>query len=252
MANIAVIGLGEAGSIYAAAFAAAGHSVWGIDPGDVPTPPRVSRTLEPPLHVINAVFVLTTAFAAHGLSETLLPRLPAESLWVDMSTASPTQKAETAQRFPNLKYTDIAILGPVLVYGTSTPLLASGGSVTEVADLLGHVGAPVETVAEGSPGDAMAHKLLRSILMKGLASVITEAVTAGAAAGREQWIREQCAAQLAGSGSAIVDRFLTGSLTHASRRAEEMKSVVHFLQDLGVPSDMSAASAEQLQRFTQR
>ena len=75
----------------------------------------------------------------------------------------------------------------------------------------------------------MAHKLLRSVLMKGLASVVVEAVTAGRAAGLEEWIRAQIAGQLAGDGQAVIDRFLTGTAKHALRRSKEMQDTASYL-----------------------
>ena len=95
----------------------------------------------------------------------------------------------------------------------------------------------------------MAHKLLRSVLMKGLASVVTEAVTAGAAAGYEPWIRDQIAAQLAGDGHAVIDRFLDGTRTHAQRRAQEMHDTAEYLAELGAPAEMTRATEAALRRL---
>ena len=97
----------------------------------------------------------------------------------------------------------------------------------------------------------MAHKLLRSVLMKGLASVVVEAVTAGRAAGLEEWIRAQIAGQLAGDGQAVIDRFLTGTARHALRRSKEMQDTASYLSDLGVPAEMTHASATALTRMAQ-
>ena len=96
----------------------------------------------------------------------------------------------------------------------------------------------------------MAHKLLRSVLMKGLASVVVEAVTAGRAAGLEDWIRGQIARQLAGDGQAVIDRFLTGTAKHAVRRSKEMQDTASYLSsDLAVPAEMTTASAAALARI---
>jgi hypothetical protein len=69
----------------------------------------------------------------------------------------------------------------------------------------------------------MAHKLIRSVLMKGLAGVVTEAVTAG----RLSQIRivdpRPNSRQLAGHGHAIIDRLLSGTRTHAERRARDAR-----------------------------
>jgi 3-hydroxyisobutyrate dehydrogenase len=114
-----------------------------------------------------------------------------------------------------------------------------------VALLLRPLGVDVE-IADGGPGAAMAHKLLRSVLMKGLAAVVVEAVTAGRAAGLESWIRGQIANQLAGDGQAVIDRFLAGTAKHAVRRSKEMQDTANYLADLGVPAEMTAASAAAL------
>lgn len=251
MATIGIIGLGEAGSVYAQAFARAGHTVYGSDPGPVETPEGVQRIgdLSDLDLDLDYVLVLTSARVARVLAGSVLPKLGIGTIWVDMTTASPAQKGAVAQNGDADQQVDIAILGPVILQGIDTPLLAAGRAAPGVADLFATVGSPVEVVVDGRPGDAVAHKLLRSTLMKGLAAVVTEAVTAGIAAGREEWIREQAARQLAGDGHAVVDRFLTGSVKHAARRSDEMASVVDYLRELGVSSDMSAAAQAQLKRL---
>jgi 3-hydroxyisobutyrate dehydrogenase-like beta-hydroxyacid dehydrogenase len=128
--------------------------------------------------------------------------------------------------------------------------MVSGPGSRAVADLLAPLGAGIE-IAEGEPGAAMAHKLLRSVLMKGLASVVVEAVTAGRAAGLEEWIRAQIAGQLAGDGQAVIDRFLTGTAKHALRRSKEMQDTADYLSDLGVPAEMTTASSGALTRMAQ-
>jgi 3-hydroxyisobutyrate dehydrogenase-like beta-hydroxyacid dehydrogenase len=145
-------------------------------------------------------------------------------------------------------FADVAILGPVPTQGAKTPLMVSGPGSRAIADLLAPLGADVE-IADGEPGAAMAHKLLRSVLMKGLASVVVEAVTAGRAAGLEDWIRAQIARQLAGDGQAVIDRFLTGTARHALRRSKEMQDTAGYLSELGVPAEMTAASATALTRI---
>jgi 3-hydroxyisobutyrate dehydrogenase len=87
------------------------------------------------------------------------------------------------------------------------------------------------------------------VFMKGLASVVVEAVTAGQAAGLEDFVRTQIAGMLAGDGQAVIDRFLTGTLKHASRRSFEMRSTSGYLAELGVPSEMTDASAAAMDRM---
>lgn len=250
MTACTVIGLGEAGATYAAALTAAGHTVTGFDPVAPTTPAGVTRaaTAAEACAGADVVLVLTGAGAARSVARECLPVLPAGSCYADFTSSSPQVMRELGQLPSRAAFADVAILGPVPTLGAKTPLMVSGPGSQAVADLLAPVGAEIE-IADGGPGAAMAHKLLRSVLMKGLASVVVEAVTAGRAAGLEQWIRAQIAGQLAGDGQAVIDRFLTGTAKHALRRSKEMQDTASYLSDLGVPAEMTSASAAALTRM---
>jgi hypothetical protein len=92
------------------------------------------------------------------------------------------------------------------MHGHQVPLLASGPGAAAIAGLLRPLGAPVE-VLDGPPGAAMGRKLLRSVFMKGLASVVCEAV----AAGRGRVTRGGSAPRSPGSSRATGRRSSTGS-----------------------------------------
>jgi 3-hydroxyisobutyrate dehydrogenase len=244
MTACTVIGLGEAGATYAAALTAAGHKVTGFDPVAPTTPAGVTRaaTAAEACEGADVVLVMTGAAAARSVAQECLPVLESGSCYADFTSSSPAVMRELGQLPSNADFADVAILGPVAALGEKTPLMVSGPGAHAVADLLRPLGMDVE-IAEGEPGAAMAHKLLRSVLMKGLAAVVVEAVNAGKAAGLEEWIRSQIANQLAGDGQAVIDRFLAGTAKHALRRSKEMQDTANYLSELGVPADMTSASA---------
>jgi 3-hydroxyisobutyrate dehydrogenase-like beta-hydroxyacid dehydrogenase len=252
MTACTVIGLGEAGATYASALVAAGHSVTGFDPVAPSTPAGVTRAATAAQACADAdiVLVLTGAAAARSVAQECLPVMPAGSCYADFTSSSPQVMQELGQLPGKALFADVAILGPVPTQGVKTPLMVSGPGSRAVGQLLMPLGSDVE-IADGEPGAAMAHKLLRSVLMKGMASVVVEAVTAGRAAGLEDWIRAQIAGQLAGDGHAVIDRFLTGTAKHALRRSKEMQDTASYLSDLGVPAEMTAASATALTRMAQ-
>ncbi|RKR12724.1 NAD(P)-dependent oxidoreductase [Arthrobacter oryzae] len=252
MTACTVIGLGEAGATYASALVAAGHTVTGFDPVAPSTPAGVTRAATAAQACAGAdiVLVLTGAGAARNVAQECLPVLRAGSCYADFTSSSPQVMQELGQLPGAALFADVAILGPVPTQGAKTPLMVSGPGSRAVAELLSPLGADVE-IADGEPGAAMAHKLLRSVLMKGMASVVVEAVTAGRAAGLEDWIRGQVARQLAGDGQAVIDRFLTGTAKHALRRSQEMQDTANYLSDLGVPAEMTSASATALTRMAQ-
>jgi hypothetical protein len=49
----------------------------------------------------------------------------------------------------------------------------------------------------------------------------------------------------------VIDRFLTGTARHALRRSKEMQDTASYLSDLGVPAEMTAASANALTRIAE-
>ncbi|MFF1829244.1 DUF1932 domain-containing protein [Paenarthrobacter sp. NPDC058040] len=246
-----VIGLGEAGATYAAALVAAGHEVKGFDPVAPEAPAGVARaaTAAEACAGADIVLVLTGAAAARSVAAECLPVLAEGSCYADFTSSSPHVMQELGQLPSRAAFADVAILGPVPTQGAKTPLMVSGPGSEAVAALLAPLGTDVE-IADGEPGAAMAHKLLRSVLMKGLASVVVEAVTAGRAAGLEEWIRSQIARQLAGDGQAVIDRFLVGTAKHAQRRSKEMQDTASYLaDDLNVPAEMTTAAAAALVRM---
>ena len=252
MTNCTIIGLGEAGATYASALVAAGHNVTAYDPVVESTPAGVIRATSASEASLNAeiVFVLTGAAAARTVAQECLPLMRTGSCYADFTSSSPRVMRELGQLPSSALFADVAILGPIPTQGVKTPLLVSGPGSAAVVELLTPLGPEVE-IADGEPGAAMAHKLLRSVLMKGMASVVVEAVVAGRAAGLEDWIRGQIARQLAGDGQAVIDRFLTGTAKHAPRRSREMQDTAEYLSaDLGVPAEMTTASAAALARIT--
>ncbi|WP_328528165.1 NAD(P)-binding domain-containing protein [Nocardioides sp. NBC_00368] len=252
-AHVAILGLGEVGRIYGTALAEAGHRVTGFDPylQESPAGVEVADTLEKAVEDAQIVVILTAASASRSVAEAAAPVLAPGAVYADFTSSGPTEKRQLTSVFEgreDVRLVDVAILGPVIQLGTSTPLMAAGPAGETVAALMRPLGTPVEVVG-GDLGDAMAHKLLRSVFMKGLASVVVEAVGAGRGAGMEEWIRGQIAGVLAGDGQAVIDRFLTGTAKHAARRAAEMRSTSAYLADLGVHGEMTEASMTALERM---
>lgn len=247
---VGIIGLGEVGRIYGTALSQAGHKVSGYDPyaeGPVDGV-RVADTLADAIGDADVVLVLTAAGASRTVAQDAVKHLRQGAAYVDCTSSAPNAKKALLELFADrsdVQLADVAILGPVIQLRTATPLMAAGPAAQLVAALMGALGTDV-TVVQGSLGDAMAHKLLRSVFMKSVAAATVEAVTAGRAVGFENWIREQIGRELSGDGQRTINRWLTGSVTHAARRSEEMDAAGAYLDDLGVDSTMSKAAAKHL------
>ncbi|GAA1209575.1 hypothetical protein GCM10009675_32330 [Prauserella alba] len=242
------------GRIYGAALVAAGHRVTAFDPyaQTLPEGVELRESAEAAVADVDVVLTLTAASVSRSVAETVVGTLRAGAVYADCTSSSPGDKRALAEVFKDrddLRPADVAILGPVVQLGTETPLMSAGPGAESVAAVMTTVGSPVEIV-DGALGDAMAHKFLRSVFMKGLASVVIEAVVAGRKAGLEEWVRGQIAGVLAGDGQAVIDRFLTGTGKHAERRMYEMRATSTYLAGLGAPSEMTDATATALERMT--
>ena len=102
---------------------------------------------------------------------------------------------------------------------------------------------PVEVVGS-EPGDAAGLKLVRSVFMKGLAASVLESVEAAKRRGAEPWLRGEIADVI---GEPLLERLVSGTVTHAARRLDEMEAAAAYLEELGVEPRISRAAAEWLE-----
>ncbi|CAL9371568.1 Regulator of ribonuclease activity A [Streptomyces sp. enrichment culture] len=242
--RVGVLGLGEAGSLYAAGFLENGWSVTGYDPGDVPTPEGVERagSIEAAVSGCDLVLGLTGAKAALAVAREAAPHLGSATVYADMNAAAPGLKGEIAQAVTassKAVFADVSVIGSVPTYRHRTALVTSGPGAAVVADYFGTLGAPVEDLGS-EPGAASARKLLRSVFMKGLGAIIVQTVEAGRAAGDETWVREQIASELAG-GESTLERLYTGTAKHGVRRAFEVSAAADLMADLGLDAELARA-----------
>ena len=104
-------------------------------------------------------------------------------------------------------------------------------------------------VIDGPAGEAARLRLLRSVFMKGLATLIVEGVGAARAVGAEDWLRGQMAQELGPDGAALVDRLIEGTHRHAVRREHEMRDALAALEATGQPADMTRATLAWFERL---
>ncbi|NHD19519.1 MULTISPECIES: NAD(P)-binding domain-containing protein [unclassified Actinopolyspora] len=252
--RIAVLGLGEAGNIYAAGFAAVGAAVVGYDPVVERIPEGVTRVDSVTEAVRGAQLVLSLVTAAHAVEVAAEVALNLErtAVYADLNAASPERKAEVAATLGDAAHrcADVAVIGSVPRFGQRTSLLTSGPASEEVAELFRTLGADVDAVG-GQVGDASRRKILRTVFMKGLGAVITETVDAGELAGETEWVRAQIAGELVG-GEAALDRLDRGTRKHALRRAHESEAATQLLESLGVAPLVTTAVSNRHRSLSRR
>jgi 3-hydroxyisobutyrate dehydrogenase-like beta-hydroxyacid dehydrogenase len=250
--HIAILGLGEAGSIFANDLANMGVTISAWDP----SPKRVlHQNIRFAHNNIDAakdadiILSVNLSSASEAIAKEVLPVMHADKIYADMNTSSPQKKIAVYEilKSSGVPYVDVAIMAPVPPKGIKTPFLASGPGAKKMLAFFESLGLDFTFLSE-NVGDASTRKLLRSIVYKGVAAVICEAVEAGKAFGLEDYIREQIHTVIGGNDS-LIDRFIEGSYTHAERRIHEMEAVVQMLESKDIEPFMSAAAKDNLEKI---
>jgi 3-hydroxyisobutyrate dehydrogenase-like beta-hydroxyacid dehydrogenase len=247
--KVAVFGLGEAGSLISADLVDAGVQVSGFDPADVTTPAGVRRVTDPNEAVFDANIIMGITASADAFTaiNQALASIKNGSLYADLSTSSAAVKKQLASIAisQKIEFADVALMTIVPGNGLRTPALASGQGADQYVSILTPLGVPVEAISD-IPGDAATRKLLRSVLMKGLASLVIEAMQAGHAAGCEEWLWNNLIEQLVKSNETVLTRLVKGTEIHAARRVHEMEASKALLVELGIDPVMTRATIESL------
>jgi 3-hydroxyisobutyrate dehydrogenase-like beta-hydroxyacid dehydrogenase len=243
--EVAVLGLGEAGGRIAADLIAAGCTVRGWDP--VANPAGIPNAASDREAVSGADVVLSLTTAAYALAALtrVAGSLADDAVYADLNTAAPDLKRELGDALPG-RFADVALIGTVPATGLATPALASGAGAERFAEHFRPLGMPVDVVGARA-GDAASLKLLRSVFMKGVAVAAIEALEAAKLAGAEERVHADIAGVI---GEELLERFVTGSRTHAARRVDEMNAAAAYVQELGVEPRVARAAAEWLAQLS--
>jgi len=170
-------------------------------------------------------------------------------LYVDVSASTPSIKQAIWEQVKNtgVLFTDAAMLGSLPKDQHRVPITASGNGAEEFKKLMTPYGMKI-TLAGEKAGAASAIKLVRSIYMKGIAGLMIEMLQAADAYG----VSEEVIASISKSMDGIpftshLDRLVTGSTLHCTRRAAELKGSIAMLGEANLSSDMTKATKQRLQ-----
>src|SRR5260370_23354235 len=220
---IAVLGLGEAGSLIARDLLAAGAIVRGYDPAVRAPDGRigvdgfaVAGSDAEACACADLVLSVNSAKEAVAARRVSRGAIRPGTVWADLNTASPGVKRELAElgSAHGIPVTDVAMMAPVPGKGLRVPMLASGDGADTVAAALIALGANVE-VLDGPAGLAATRKLLRSVFYKGMAASIVEAIEAARAVGLEGWLHDHIAEEPGEADPMTMDRIGTATRPHA-------------------------------------
>ena len=253
--KVGVFGLGEAGSLIAADLAAKGIVTCAYDPANVETPAGVTRTSSPMDVVVDADFIISITAGVDAVTalQQALAGIAPHTGYADFSTNTAAAKLQLASIAASrgFSFTDVALMGTVPGKGILTPALASGEGAARFVEVFSGLTMPVTRISDRA-GDAAARKLLRSIMMKGLASCVIEAMRGADEAGCTDWLWENIVEEISRADRELLARLVSGSKTHARRRLYEMQASAAMLTELGVEPVMTRATVATLEQLPQQ
>lgn len=250
---IAILGIGEAGGALACDLIAKGVQVRGWDPEPRNLPPELEFAASNPDASSSADIVLSVNWASVAIevATEVAPVLQPSQLYADLNTSAPRLKRDIATIIEKTgaSFVDAALMDPVLPKGLGTQVYASGSGAELFAKKMSPLGMPV-TYLDREAGNAAMHKLVRSIMYKGVAAVIMECLEAAEALNMTEYARAQMLKII--YDEPMIDRFVSGSSKHARRRAHEMEAVVEMLNSIGISAFTSQAAVQRLKEIMEK
>ena len=165
-------------------------------------------------------------------------------LYVDVSASTPaTKEAIWAEiKDTGVFFVDAAMLGSLPKDKHQVPITASGNGAAKFHEVMTSYGMKI-TLAGEKAGSASAIKLVRSIFMKGIAALMIDTMQAADAYG----VSDEIVASLGKSLDGIpfqshLDRLVTGTALHCTRRAAELKGSVAMQEEAGLSPEMTLAA----------
>lgn len=195
----------------------------------------------------NLIVSLTPGKAALPALRKIRRHLRPDQIYVDASTSSVKDMEKAALLLEgSAAFVDAAVMDPVTLNGIKVLTVASGPHAERFRALLTPYGMNIQVVGE-KPGAASSMKLLRSIVMKGLAALLLESLEGAQHYGIGEVLMkdiERFFDERPFEG--IAKRFVCGTAIHAERRIHETSESIALLESLGASTRMSRSTREMM------
>ena len=191
------------------------------------------------------IFSAVTADQTLKAAQSIAARNLQHAWFVDLNSAAPATKIECAKLVAAAggRYVEAAVMTSVPPHGIRVPMLLGGEHAAQAEKQLRGLGFVTQTVS-AELGVASAIKLCRSVIIKGLESLVVESFTAA----RHFGVEKQVLASLQETYPQFDwekqgDYLFSRVLQHGKRRAEEMRASAQMIDSAGVGGIMALAAA---------
>ncbi len=182
------------------------------------------------------IVLAVPATFAEAAAASITDHMTAGQTLADVCSSSPNLKAKIAEICAGrgLGYVDSPMLGPLPVYGHKVPIAASGQAAQAWHDAMTPYNMVIEVI-DGPAGMASRIKLSRSIFTKGFEALLVETFQFARKNGVEDVVMNSIGDTMdRASFRQSAERYLSGDLVHAARRAHELEDAITIMRETGI------------------
>lgn len=195
---------------------------------------------------VHVIVSAVTASQAWAVADEAAATIRPGTWFLDINSCSPGAKQRSAARIDDAggRYVEAAIMTTVPGYGIRVPMLLGGDHAASFRELMTPLGFDMQ-VADARIGVASATKMCRSVMIKGLESLLVESLTTA----RRYGVEDRVLASLHETfpeldWERVASYMIMRTALHGKRRAEEMREVAVTVREAGLEPWMAAATAE--------
>ncbi len=193
--------------------------------------------------VISAVTAARTLSAAQSVAGGMKP----SAFFLDLNSASPGVKEISASIINQAggRYVEAALMSPIEPKRIAAPILLGGPHAEVFLPLAHQLGFSGTRVFSRAYGMASAAKMCRSVVIKGVEALLSEALLSARHYGVEETVVASLSDLFPGPDWETLSHYMISrALKHGTRRAEEMREVAKTVEEAGLSPLMSSACAE--------
>ncbi|HEY8245146.1 MAG TPA: DUF1932 domain-containing protein [Casimicrobiaceae bacterium] len=266
--NVGLVGYGEVGKIFTSEFIeqkVGWVGAWDILMRDAAAGPAMTtHAAKAGVEAVGSMAALTakadvvisavTASQAGAVADEASTSIRPGTWFMDLNSCSPGVKQRSSERIVRAggRYVESAVMTTVPGYGIRVPMLLGGRHAAEFRALMAPLGFDMQ-VADERIGVASATKMCRSVMIKGLESLLVESLTSA----RYYGVEDRVLASLHETfpeldWEKIASYMIMRTALHGKRRAEEMREVAVTVREAGVEPLMATATAERQDSMAKR
>jgi 3-hydroxyisobutyrate dehydrogenase-like beta-hydroxyacid dehydrogenase len=191
----------------------------------------------------EVILSVVTASSAVEAAAQIAPYLSSQHLYADLNSVSPETKRTVGQIVSDTgaRFVEVAVMAPVPPLGHKVPMLLGGEHAAAFVSLFAPYGLQLEIVS-AQIGSAVAVKMCRSVVVKGLEALLFECVLGATKYGVDERVFASLEASWPGMNWSKLAGYCMGRvLEHGERRARELEEVAATLRAAGIEPLMAEA-----------